>query len=123
MSGNKMPTAVAAAMFDPVTGRYPNAVFQDARKRPCRNCRAMVWAGLDDDPGGAVAFVDRDRLSVIGELKARLDGRSTYRLRGTIVKRIYLDYRDSFRIADHDADQVIVVAEHRCGQPIPMEWT
>lgn len=88
-----------------------------ARTMLCRRCGAPIFAGLDDDRTAFTARVDTNPLDVNGELVAVMTGRRTYRLswRG----RYELDPRTAIEISAQPAGDVEVLAEHRCGQPLP----
>lgn len=82
----------------------------------CR-CGQHLLVGLDGDRCALVARVDIYPLSNVGEVEAMRDGRRTYRLYWRT-----LDPRDQWNIAGMPAEAGTVLAEHRCGAPIPADW-
>ena len=98
---------------------------KNARTGRCNKCGLIVLRGLDDPDCGMAATVDPTTLTVLGEVWAVVDGRKTYRLYGTTVFTMGLWYRMPFNrvhspVGDKDQSGIVkVVAEHRCGYPIP----
>lgn len=91
-----------------------NAVSRRAQHRACV-CGAVILVGLDADRAAGEAKVDVTPLTAVGEALAILAGRTTYLLRTT--GRPELDHRSRWHIAGASADDVTVLAEHRCGAP------
>lgn len=92
-----------------------------ARLIECRFCRAWVVAGLDADVAAFDSSADPTPLTPTGEVLALLDGRATFDLTER-RDRSELDYRDAAVITGHPADRGRVLAEHRCGLPVPTTW-
>lgn len=96
-----------------------------ARAALCPRCGAAVMVGDDADRMAARAQVDPVPLDARGELVALLQGRSTYTLRYG-AQGYAIDYRAAVDIqggppgAYTDRD---VVADHRCGMPLPCAET
>lgn len=87
----------------------------------CDRCGARVLRGLDDDPIGAEATADAMALpDVLTEARARMAGRVTYRLRGSMPRTLTLHRRSPRDIAEQPIGSwdvcgtVRVVPEHRC---------
>lgn len=81
------------------------------------SCGDTVITGLDGDRAALVATCDPYPLTQYGEVMALRDARRTY-----FVLRGELDPRDRWNITGKPADMTTVVAEHRCGFPIPADW-
>ena len=88
--------------------------------RTCSGCGAKVLHGDDADVCGIPTTVDSQPVDNVGEFLAVVTGRRTYTLRPTRSRGSHgreLDERTAAAIkagARHP-----VVAEHRCGQPLP----
>lgn len=110
------PVAPTGSLFPSLEGnRGPNR--RTASLWTCR-CGEPVLTGLDDDHCAFTATCDPYRLTALGEVEALRDGRWTYQL----VRRS-LDRRDQWNIPGHPPTvDLPVLAEHRCGQPIPADW-
>jgi hypothetical protein len=80
-------------------------------------CGEHILVGLDDNVAALSARADIYPLSNLGEVEALRSGRWTYWLRDRM-----LDRRGQFDIRGHAASTITVVAEHRCGEPIPATW-
>lgn len=79
------------------------------------HCGAAILAGDDNDAAGLPAKVDPRRLTRSGELLSVIAGRKVYELdAGRLYRRDHWSIRSKAR-----GD---VVAEHRCGHPIPDDW-
>jgi hypothetical protein len=91
-----------------------NGISRRAKHRACV-CGAVILVGLDADRAAGEARVDVTPLTAVGEALAILTGRATYLRRGAF--RLELDHRSSWHIAGASADDVTVLAEHRCGAP------
>jgi hypothetical protein len=91
-----------------------NGISRRAKDRTCV-CGAAILVGLDADRCAGEAHADVTPLTALGEALALIAGRATYLRRG--VFRVELDHRSSWHIAGASADQVDVLAEHRCGAP------
>lgn len=89
-----------------------------ARTLLCRRCGVPIFTGLDADRCAFTVRVDPGPIDARGELVAVMTGRRTYRLswRG----QYELDPRTEIEIAAQPPTEVEVLAEHRCGQPIPV---
>lgn len=88
-----------------------------ARHRLCGQCQTVTLVGLDADTCAGEAQVDPHPITAIGEALALLTGRNTYRLR--TAGRLQLDHRTRWHITAEPANTVDVLAEHRCGAPLP----
>jgi hypothetical protein len=92
------------------------------RFQACRQCRARVVAGLDNEWCGLWAQADPKPITAELELKAKLEGRRTYRLSyGRDGQPSALDYRDRWMITGYPvggsprySKPYAVVVEHRC---------
>ncbi len=87
-----------------------------AAAKPCPNCQVITVVGLDGDTCAIPARADIDALSWAGELAAAIhQQRGTYLLAGGALW---------FRDTDHRRHPATnpVLAEHRCGYPIPATW-
>jgi hypothetical protein len=124
-----LPDWLRRKLYDPIVGEFTEGYRKIAIVSRCIDCRQLAWHGMDHDPIGKPARADLRELNQLGELGAHLDGRSTYRLRGHTPRSMTLTRRDWWDIkmespGDHDTSgDVIILAEHRCGQPIPTEWS
>lgn len=100
--------------------RLPTAITGASRKAQIRvhSCHAPILAGLDADVAALSVAVDPYPLTPLGEVEALRDSRRTYDLR-----QMRLDRRDHWTIPGHPpSPRHPVVAEHRCGHPIPDDW-
>lgn len=89
------------------------------RARKCRACGARVWNGDSDEVCAVEVAVDGNSLSPVGEALARLAGRRTYAMTRHGQGR-RLRTRDHWQIGGGRALRwADVVAEHRCGEPLP----
>lgn len=90
--------------------------IRTARRRACPHCGRLTIVGLDDDTAARMVRTDLEPLDQASEYFALLRGLMTYtvELRN---RRVYLHYRDRWRIAGNPADTVRVVAEHTCTHP------
>lgn len=89
------------------------------RQRKCRACRAPVWAGDSDDWAALHVEIDNSPLGPQGEALARLTGRCTFMMRRH-GGGLRLQTRDHWQIAGGRRPRYSdVVAEHRCGAPLP----
>lgn len=94
----------------------PEAVRRAAHLAQCK-CGEYLLVGLDDVAAAFTARADVYPLSNLGEVEALRAQRSTY---GFFWGS--LDRRDRWNIAGMPADEGTVLAEHRCGEPIPKTW-
>lgn len=88
---------------------------RNAKVQPCRRCRHLVLAGLDEDLCAFTAHADLEPIT--DELAALLDGRTTYTLETVHTKsgdRVRLQRRDRWMIAGNAP--ATIVQDHRCGQ-------
>jgi hypothetical protein len=91
-----------------------NGISRRAKDCTCV-CGAAIVVGLDADRCAGEARADAVPIAAVGEVMALLAGRDTYLRRGQF--RIELDRRSRWHIAGASADDVDVLAEHRCGAP------
>lgn len=91
-----------------------------ARPRPCPSCGAWTVCGLDADLLALEARCDATPLTALGEVLALAAGRRTVELVRT-RGRLQLEQRwaDHIEGRPAGAGTYDVLAEHRCGQPIP----
>lgn len=102
--------------------RHMGAVHRrEAEPRVCGRCGAVVLAGLDDEPCGVAAVADLAPLGLAGEAGALLAGRRTYTLGGIFL--FIITRRGPWDISRPRKPETVVLAEHRCGQPVPPEWS
>ena len=82
----------------------------------CAPCWTYTLAGIDADVAGLPVAVDNFPLSRQGELLAVVAGRAVYALdiRGELHRR------DRWALRRPSKEPVL--AEHRCGQPLPAAW-
>lgn len=115
------PILEAAGRLDPIGDATRRAAF--AR---CKACNATIIRGLDADRCGLAIDADPNRLDSWAETAALLAHRWTGELTVTTRKgdqygaRMQLEHRHRWRIAGKpaDRDNTVVLAEHRCGQPL-----
>jgi len=88
-----------------------------AEVKRCQECRAMVIAAINTDARDTLC--DVIPLSRPGELAANIAGRRTLRL--DTDKRLWTTGADRIRTEPMPGDRIL--AEHRCGQPVPAAWT
>lgn len=82
------------------------------------SCNQHVLVGLDDEIAALTARCDPYPISAIGEVQALSDGRATYYLHRGCLER-----RDRWTIPGHPpSPQLLVLAEHRCDDPLPPAW-
>lgn len=80
-------------------------------------CRMATLAGLDRDRAARLVHVEPYPLSPTGEVAALRDQRRTYQ-----IATWGLAHRTAHHIRAHPAGSRTVLAEHRCGAPIPEDW-
>lgn len=94
-----------------------------ARPRRCYRCRAWTVTGLDADVLALEAACDPTPLSALGEVLALATGRRTVDLvatRGRLeLEQRWADHIAAFPPGSGHGD---VLAEHRCGLPVPDSW-
>lgn len=83
-------------------------IDRPARLTKCHGCGRHILAAID---GGLTVAADPGNIPLNAEIAARLAGRSAYDVI-TIGMRVYLAYRDMFRIS---VQRGTVVADHGCG--------
>ena len=86
-----------------------------ANETTCR-CGAIVTAGIDADRCALNAAADPTPLTHRGELLANVAGRRTY----AVDHDRRLHRRTAWSLARPAREPVL--AEHRCGHPIPAHW-
>jgi hypothetical protein len=87
-------------------------------KHSKHRCGALVLTALDHWACAMTVICDPWPLSPAGEVQALRDDRQTYQIRQWGVR-----YRNAYRIAGNPPRPgVTVLAEHRCGHPIPDTW-
>ena len=86
-----------------------------ANETTCR-CGAIVTAGIDADRCALNAAADPTPLNRTGELLAVIAGRRTY----AVDRDRRLHRRNAWSLARPAREPVL--AEHRCGHPIPDHW-
>lgn len=101
--------------------REPQASTTGAHRRAsirvCR-CHAPILAGLDGEVAAFSVAVDPYALTPAGEVEALRQSRRTYDL-----DQMRLSQRDRWTIPGRPPTPARpVVAEHRCGHPIPDDW-
>lgn len=94
------------------TGRPPGG--RNARPDHCRDCKAPILTGLDEDLCAVVAWADPIALSRLGEATARIAGRQTYWLRRN-GQKLYLTRRPFYVIKAFPAG----TRGPQCGDVIP----
>lgn len=110
------PTGPLSPPYRGDGGRTPTGATRKASLRTCR-CHQPILVGLDADRCALAAACDPYPLTPAGEVWALRDGRWTYLLAGG-----QLQPRDRWNIPGHPPDDATrVLAEHRCGHPIPDE--
>lgn len=81
-------------------------------------CQEIVAAALDHWACALTVYLDPWPLSPVGEVAALRDGRRTYQMRSWGVR-----IRNAYRITGNPpGPRTTVLAEHRCGEPIPATW-
>lgn len=98
-----------------------DGISRRAHARRCRECGAVVMAGLDHDSCAMPVYADPVPLTPIGEVEVLLAGRRTYDLAYT-SRGYRLDPRSAGHIRRAPAGTapgVDVVAGHRCGARPP----
>lgn len=117
-SGSRVPPIGGTGDQGPGTKRlwYPiNAV---RHRLANHRCGELVMAALDHWACALTVYCDAYPLSPAGEVQALRDGRRTYQVREWGVR-----YRNAYRIAGNPPSPgVTVLAEHRCGEPLPGTW-
>lgn len=84
----------------------------------CRRCGMVVLRGLDADRCAFEVLADPRRLSPAGEVAALRDDRRTYLLdHGELCRRNHWNIPGR-----PPTDTRTVLAEHRCGAPVPDDW-
>jgi hypothetical protein len=87
-----------------------------AKQARCRHCRSDIWVGPDSHVAALTALVDIHPLTRTGELLAVCAGRRVYHL----DINHHLWHRSAWRLPSPARGRVL--AEHRCGDPIPATW-
>lgn len=95
-----------------------DGIGRTVRHRHCPTCHANVLTGLDADRCALPVTADPTPLDAVGELLAVTTGRATLDL---TLSPLRLDHRDRWRIRSRRP--AVVLAEHRCGQPLPAAST
>lgn len=99
-------------------GRIWQAVTMPVIKHIKHGCQEIVAAALDHWVCAITVHLDPWPLTPLGEVEALREGRRTYQMRSWGVV-----HRTAYRIAGKPPSlKVTVLAEHRCGQPIPSTW-
>lgn len=101
-----------------------DGINRGARAQLCPTCRQVTLVGLDADRAALTAATDPEPLNPLGEYLAVATGRRTYDLTWTRGTRYELNPRDAAHIQKRPAQlsgKSTVVAEHVCGQPMPLE--
>lgn len=80
-------------------------------------CRAATLTGLDHHTCAREIHVEPYPLSTLGEVEALRNGRTTYQ-----IAYYGLAARNASMIRTRRAGSVMVLAEHRCGEPLPPIW-
>lgn len=106
------------------TGRLDiDGVHRTTGRGRCARCHAVLLVGLDSDLCGLIARVDPWPVDRLSEFIAIVTGRWTYNLVRSATssgKRCWnIDRRADYHISA--AQKWIVVAEHRCGAPLPAD--
>jgi hypothetical protein len=83
----------------------------------CQDCRELVIAAISTD--ALETRCDVIPLTRAGELAANLAGRRTMRL--DTDRRLWTTGAYRIRTEPMPGDRIL--AEHRCGQPVPAAWT
>lgn len=91
----------------------PERLSTTARFDPCPRCDALTIRALDSPVAGLDVRLDPTPLDLIGEIRARLEGRATYDLIGTLKKEIA--YRNQWRIKKRNYP---ILPAHRCPGPV-----
>jgi hypothetical protein len=95
-----------------------NGMHMGKHRHLKHGCGQPVLAALDHWACAMTVICDPWPLSPAGEVHALRDGRQTYQIRQWGVR-----YRNAYRIAGNPPRPgVTVLAEHRCGHPIPDTW-
>ena len=96
-----------------------HGLTRNAEIRTCRTCRTQCLAGIAIT--GIDTWTDPSELHTTGELEALLDGRQTL----SLYAGRQLVPRDKHWIKAYPAgrSQRPTFATHRCGHPIPTNWT
>jgi hypothetical protein len=99
------------------TGRLDtDGCSRTIRAGHCPDCHTPTVRGLDSDICGMPVRCDTDVLDPVGELLAVAAGRITYDVTGP-ARRPQLDPRRPAHITG--PRRYPVLAEHRCGHPLP----
>lgn len=95
-----------------------DGISRTAKARRCPRCKTVILAGLDAPRCAFAVRVDPHPLDANAELASLLIGRPTYR--ATAVGPNYeLDHRAWWNLRHSPpSDDVLVLAAHRCGQPL-----
>lgn len=80
-------------------------------------CRMATLTGLDRNMAALTIHVEPYPLSPAGEVAALRENRATYQ-----IAPWGLALRKPHHIRTHPAGTRTVLAEHRCGAPIPQDW-
>lgn len=80
-------------------------------------CRMATLTGWDRDRAALLVHVEPYPLSAVGEVAALCDQRATYQ-----IAPWGLALRKAHHIRQHPAGSRTVLAEHRCGEPLPETW-
>jgi hypothetical protein len=105
-----------SSTLNPYQRRIAAEAARKARPKPCPACGVTVLVGLNNDICAWTVAVDPTPLTHHGELLAVLSGRTSYALRNdTLHHRPH----DCIKTEHQHGD---VVTDHKCDQPIPVEW-
>lgn len=110
--------SVSAALVERLTDHPDRGSLGRIVRLRRHHCGAHVLVGLDSDRCAFTATVEPYALHPRGEVEALRQHRRTYRLRWGS-----LDRRDRWSIPGAlPSHELIILAEHRCGAPIPDPW-
>jgi hypothetical protein len=88
----------------------------------CRDCRAQILFGWDDDVAATRVAVEPTPLTPMGEAIALLGGRSSYTLKSRKAG-LALWRRDHWQIAGIKSPRIDIVATHKCGESLQLFQT
>ncbi|MEV1202795.1 hypothetical protein [Microbispora rosea] len=91
----------------------PERLSTTARMESCPRCHALTIRALDSPVAGLDVRLDPIPLDLVGEIQARLEGRATYDLIGTLKKEIA--YRNQWRIKKR---KYPILPTHKCPGPV-----
>lgn len=116
--GSPVPPYRGDGEREPGTKRVWYSINAARHRLANHRCGELIMAALDHWACAITVHLDPWPLSPVGEVEALRAGRRTYQMREWGVR-----HRNAYRITGNPpGPRTTVLAEHRCGEPIPSTW-